>query len=223
MPASKIGHIVPKVEDLDSALAFYCGVLGLKEVARRNLGEGPMAFLSTGNSHHDIALAAANSPSSGPGSLHHFALKVGDSLEDLRDVNQALAAKGIAVHMSLDHRVSQGIYISDPDGNLIFPRRRRRGKTLAARPLTCRQLGPIEPLATPSRKVASRHIRSVTDRSLFSVVPIATTSRQDHHPYQADIAYRQARIIVSCTWSSASWTEPSMRAQCASNSGRTGR
>ena len=78
-----------------------------------------MAFLSTGNSHHDIALVAANSPSSGPGSLHHLALKVGDSLEDLRHVKQALAASSIIVHMSLDHRVSQGIYISDPDGNLI--------------------------------------------------------------------------------------------------------
>ena len=32
---------------------------------------------------------------------------------------QRLDAAGIAVHMSLDHRVSQGIYISDPDGNLI--------------------------------------------------------------------------------------------------------
>ena len=72
---SKIGHIVLKVEDLDSALAFYCGVLGLSEVARRDFGEGPMAFLSTGNSHHDIALIAANPPNTGPSSLHHFALK----------------------------------------------------------------------------------------------------------------------------------------------------
>ena len=121
MPASvsKIGHIVLKVEDLDSASAFYCGVLGLKEVARRDFGEGPMVFLSTGNSHHDIALVAANPPNSGPGSLHHFSLKVGDSLQDLRHVKQALAANSIAVHMCLDHQVSQGIYISDPDGNLI--------------------------------------------------------------------------------------------------------
>ena len=51
---SKIGHIVLKVEDLDSALAFYCGVLGLKEVARRDFGEGPMAFLSTGNSQKSV-------------------------------------------------------------------------------------------------------------------------------------------------------------------------
>jgi catechol-2,3-dioxygenase len=75
MPASvsNIGHIVLKVEDLDSASAFYRGVLGLKEVARRDFGEGLMAFLSTGASHHDIALVAANPPSSGPGTLHHFA------------------------------------------------------------------------------------------------------------------------------------------------------
>ena len=88
MPASvsNIGHIVLKVADLESALAFYCGVLGLKEVARRDFGEGPMAFLSTGNSHHDIALVAANPPSSRPCPLHHFALKVGESLQDLRDV-----------------------------------------------------------------------------------------------------------------------------------------
>jgi catechol 2,3-dioxygenase len=121
MPASvsKIGHIVLKVEDVDSAVSFYCGVLGLKEVARRDFGEGPMTFLSTGNSHHDVALVTANPPNSGPGSLHHFALKVGESLQDLRHVKQALAAEGIVVHMSLDHRVSQGIYISDPDGNLI--------------------------------------------------------------------------------------------------------
>ena len=29
------------------------------------------------------------------------------------------AVEGVAVHMTLDHRVSQGLYISDPDGNLI--------------------------------------------------------------------------------------------------------
>lgn len=119
VPVSKVGHIVLRVEDLDAALTFYCGVLGLTEVARRDFGEGPMAFLSTGNSHHDMALVAATQPASAHGALHHFALKVGESLHDLRHARQALAASGIAVHMSLDHRVSQGIYICDPDGNLI--------------------------------------------------------------------------------------------------------
>jgi catechol-2,3-dioxygenase len=116
---SKVGHVVLRVREFGPALAFYCDVLGLHEVARRDFGEGPMAFLSTGNAHHDIALVEAG-PSSTPGTrLHHFALKVGDSLDDLAAVQRALTAKGVAVHMALDHRVSQGLYVSDPDGNLI--------------------------------------------------------------------------------------------------------
>jgi len=45
VPVSKIGRIVLRVEDLDPALAFYCGVLGLVEVARRDFGEGPIVTL----------------------------------------------------------------------------------------------------------------------------------------------------------------------------------
>lgn len=117
---SKVGHIVLRVRDLERSLAFYTGVLGLAEVARRDFGEGPMAFLSTGNSHHDIALVETGAASPSPGvGLHHFALKVGDSMQELADVKRTLVDEGVAVHMTLDHRVSQGLYISDPDGNLI--------------------------------------------------------------------------------------------------------
>jgi catechol 2,3-dioxygenase len=116
---SKVGHLVLRVSDLDRALAFYTDVLGLREVARRDFGEGPMAFLSTGNSHHDIALVEARGDIVRGDSLHHFALKVGDSLDDLAAVQRALVAKHVHVHMALDHHVSQGLYVSDPDGNLI--------------------------------------------------------------------------------------------------------
>lgn len=117
---SKVGHIVLRVHDLERAVSFYCGVLGLTEVARRDFGEGPMAFLSTGNSHHDIALVEIGSESAERGAaLHHFALKVGDSIEALADVQRILTSSGVAVHIALDHHVSQGLYISDPDGNLI--------------------------------------------------------------------------------------------------------
>jgi catechol 2,3-dioxygenase len=117
---SKVGHIVLRVQDLDRALAFYCDVLGLHEVARRDFGEGPMAFLSTGDSHHDIALVECGSSGVARGNnLHHFAVKVGDSVEELAMVKRALDSADVPVHMALDHRVSQGVYISDPDGNLI--------------------------------------------------------------------------------------------------------
>jgi catechol 2,3-dioxygenase len=118
---SKVGHVVLKVSSLDTALSFYSGVLGLTEVARRDFGEGPMVFLSTGNSHHDIALVEAGGGPGGSGSLglHHVALKVGDSVANLAEVKRDLDANGVPVHMVLDHRVSQGIYVSDPDGNLL--------------------------------------------------------------------------------------------------------
>ena len=117
---SKVGHLVLRVRDLDRALRFYTSVLGLHEVARRDFGEGPMAFLSSGNSHHDVALVETGGSGMSSGSaLHHFALKVGNSFADLATVRAALDAEGIPVHMALDHHVSQGLYISDPDGNLI--------------------------------------------------------------------------------------------------------
>ena len=121
--ASNVGHVVLRVSDLGRSTAFYCGVLGLREVARRDFGEGPMAFLSTGNAHHDIALVevgpgAPASSSRGPG-LHHFALRIGDDLGELREAERHLRGHGIGIQWSLDHRVSQGIYVADPDGHLI--------------------------------------------------------------------------------------------------------
>jgi catechol 2,3-dioxygenase len=115
----KVGHVVLRVRDLDTSLRFYTGVLGLSEVARRDFGEGPMAFLSTGSSHHDIALVDAGPTVARGTRLHHFAVKVGDSLRDLAAAKEQLEASGCAVHMVLDHHVSQGIYVSDPDDNLI--------------------------------------------------------------------------------------------------------
>ena len=118
---SKVGHVVLKVSNLDQALSFYVKVLGLHEVARRDFGEGPMVFLSTGNSHHDLALVEVGKdavPNGGLG-LHHVALKVGDSLATLAEVRKYLDANAVTVHMVLDHRVSQGIYVTDPDGNLL--------------------------------------------------------------------------------------------------------
>jgi catechol 2,3-dioxygenase len=118
LSVAKVGHIVLRVSDLDRALEFYSGVLGLHEVARRDFGEGPMVFLSSGSSHHDIALVEAGTVAHGD-NLHHFALKVGDSLDELAEVRHILAANHVPVHMALDHHVSQGLYVSDHDGNLI--------------------------------------------------------------------------------------------------------
>ncbi|MBI2158811.1 MAG: VOC family protein [Candidatus Rokubacteria bacterium] len=114
-----VGHVVLKVRDLDRSAQFYREVIGLKEVARF---PGRMVFFSaTGQNHHDLALLAVGAGAPGPQQeavgLYHVALKIGDRLEDLRAAKAHLAAHGITKIRVTDHRVSQSIYLNDPDGN----------------------------------------------------------------------------------------------------------
>ena len=48
--------------------------------------------------------------------LAHVAFKVGDTLEDLREFKQHLERHQVAVLGMADHKVSQSLYLADPDG-----------------------------------------------------------------------------------------------------------
>jgi catechol 2,3-dioxygenase len=114
-----VGHVVLKVRDRERSARFYREVIGLKEVAR--LGDKMVFFSATGQNHHDLALlevgpGAAPAAPDGVG-LYHVALKIGDSLDDLRRAKAHLEAHGIARVRVANHRVSQSIYLNDPDGN----------------------------------------------------------------------------------------------------------
>ena len=114
-----VGHVVLKVRDLDCSAKFYREVIGLKEVARF---PGQMVFFSaTGQNHHDLALLGVGPGAPGPQQegvgLYHVALKIGDRLEDLRAAKAHLEAHGITKIRVTNHRVSQSIYLNDPDGN----------------------------------------------------------------------------------------------------------
>ncbi len=81
---SKVGHVVLRVRDVEDSLAFYGDVLGLREVGRGEFGEGLMVFLSTGDNHHDLALVQGDADGpGGPIGLHHFAFKIGDTVDEL--------------------------------------------------------------------------------------------------------------------------------------------
>ena len=113
-----VGHVVLKVRSLERAAHFYGNVLGLKEVGR--LGT-KMAFFSAGTNHHDLAVlevgAGAALPDRGAVGLYHVALKIGDDLEALRAAKAHLDAHGVEILALREHRVSQSIYLNDPDGN----------------------------------------------------------------------------------------------------------
>lgn len=118
-PVLGLGHAVLKVRNLAPALAFYRDVLGLKAVARYR----DMVFLSGGARHHDLALVetrtTAPAPAGDAPGLHHLAFKVGDDLATLRAWRDRLIALDIRILGQSDHRVSQSLYLRDPDGLLV--------------------------------------------------------------------------------------------------------
>jgi catechol-2,3-dioxygenase len=120
MKIQGVGHVVLKVRDLDRSAHFYTGVLGLKEVARF---PGRMVFFSAGTNHHDLAVmtvgADAPSPPEHGVGLAHVALKIGDSMDTLREAKAVLEAHAVKIRGIRDHHVSQSIYLEDPDGNTI--------------------------------------------------------------------------------------------------------
>lgn len=117
-PETRIGHVHLKVADIDRALGFWRGAIGL-EVQQR-FGRQAV-FLSAGGYHHHIALntwqsEAGNAPPRGTTGLYHVALLYPDR-KALAQALKRLVAHGVMLEGASDHGVSQALYLRDPDGN----------------------------------------------------------------------------------------------------------
>lgn len=117
-PGVRVGHVHLKVADLERAIGFYSGVLGLELMQR--FGESA-AFLSAGGYHHHVGLNTWESeggspPSPGTTGLYHLAL-VYPTRAELADALRRLMAAGVPLEGAADHGVSEALYLRDPDGN----------------------------------------------------------------------------------------------------------
>jgi len=117
-PQVRVGHVHLKVADLERALGFYQGVLGL-EVTQR-IGDSA-AFLSAGGYHHHLGLNTWESLGGGPPppnatGLYHVALLY-PTREALADALRRLITAGISLEGASDHGVSEALYLRDPDDN----------------------------------------------------------------------------------------------------------
>lgn len=112
----KLGHVHLKVRDLDVAQEFYMSLLEMRVTER--IG-GQFAFLSFGDSHHDLALQAVGPAAPGPAfaavGLYHVAFELPDRRAFARAWGRLAELRREA--SAVDHRIAWSIYCADPDGN----------------------------------------------------------------------------------------------------------
>lgn len=105
-----VHHVSVNVHDVDDAVAFYVGVLGLvRRDDRPDLGVGG-AWLDAGD--QQVHLIAGDVP---PGRGQHFALRV----DDLDAAVAELRAGGVAVSDPSAIGTGRQSFLTDPSGNAI--------------------------------------------------------------------------------------------------------
>jgi|SRR5579864_2684444 len=114
----KLGHVLLRVSDEETARQFYCDILGLK-LAEHDPVHGGL-FTTLGGSFHTLDFARApeqaQKPSAGGLGLVHIAFQV-EHYADLKDAYVALINNGVKIDRATDHENQRSIYFRDPDGN----------------------------------------------------------------------------------------------------------
>lgn len=114
-PETRVGAVHLVVRRLDPALAFYRGVLGFEELARR----AGVVTLGTGGAPRIVLRERADAAEPGfHTGLYHVAILV-PTRADLARVLRHLAQSGVPLHGASDHAVSEALYLADPEGNGI--------------------------------------------------------------------------------------------------------
>jgi catechol-2,3-dioxygenase len=117
----ELGHVVLYVRDLERSRAFYRDVLGFREVFAI---PSAVAVYSSGRTHHELVLQSVG-PDAQPipqrprVGMYHFALKVGDSDDELRAARDAVVAAGITIDGLSDSVVAHSLFVRDPDDNEV--------------------------------------------------------------------------------------------------------
>ncbi len=116
-PGTRLGPVLLTVADLERSLRFYREVLGLRLRERQDDvavltadGTAPLVVL--------VALPGARAAPRRTTGLYHFAVLYPDRRELARALARLLQAR-YPLQGASDHRVSEALYLADPDGHGI--------------------------------------------------------------------------------------------------------
>ena len=111
----RLGPVHLTVTDLDRSIAFYQDAIGLR-LGRR---DDPVATMGAGGEDLLVLVEEPGASAVGPHSgLYHFAL-LHPSRDELARAALRLAATRTPIQGASDHKISEAIYLPDPDGNGI--------------------------------------------------------------------------------------------------------
>ncbi len=127
LQVTALDHLVLRVRDLDRALGFYGGVLGLpiESLEEYRAGTRPFVSARVGQQLIDLVPDATYQPETAPhlGGLVHVCVRVAGSLE--RDVLPQVRARGVTVIEDTPSTrlgatgYGLSIYVRDPDGYVV--------------------------------------------------------------------------------------------------------
>ena len=117
----RLGHVLIRVSNLSHSIQFYRDLLGFELLEINAENHHKMAFLTLGESGHDIDLLEATDSellSADRSTLHHIAFQV-ETFDDLQQAFFHLKDIGVSILKSVDHVNQKSIYIKDPDGTIV--------------------------------------------------------------------------------------------------------
>ena len=115
----RLGHANIFIGSYERAADYYRDVVGFREVYRQP--NNMAAFMSNGNTYHDLGLTDIHSRYCKPGQkpdLWHLAFEVENEVDLVDGYNRAIDA-GVTFEMTEDHDVAHALYFVAPDGLLV--------------------------------------------------------------------------------------------------------
>lgn len=127
----RLGHVNLFVSNLEKAREFYSQTCGFVEIFEEPAITA--AFMSNGNTHHDLGLIEASttdridkdgkvliaaSQRGSTASLNHLGFEM-ESERQLVEAYETLLKAGVPVFRTVDHGLAHSVYMPDPDGNAL--------------------------------------------------------------------------------------------------------